>query len=261
MTDEAMPDESRELRYALAHLEELKLREPRSTDNASDDLYLDGYAAVFNQETTLYDSRFLRMREVIAPGAFTEVLSSEPDVHLVIGHNLDLPMARTGLDGTGGLQLSEDDHGLRVRARLNPKITYIRDLAENMRDGVVDQMSFAFTVAEDKTVITENDDTGQEDELRTILRIGNLYDVTVTPQGAYNQTSAAIRSLAGLARRAAGTNSEVTERGFEPATITPGEGRAADITPREGVLVLQRQAALAELRRRSTRLTQRGSDG
>ncbi len=231
-----------ELRYALAALEDLHLREPRTSENGSDDLYLDGYAAVFNQETTLYDGSFVRLREVIAPTAFDEVLAAEPDVHLVIGHNLDLPLARTGIDGTGGLQLAADDHGLQVRARLNPKVSYVRDLAENMRMGVVDQMSFAFTVAEDETTVTTNED-GSEDELRTIKRMKALYDVTVTPQGAYSQTSAALRSLAGLARRAAGTNAEVT----------PSEGSEMVVT-HPGGRELERRAALQELRRRANRL-------
>lgn len=241
MTPDESRDQSPAMRYALAPLEELQLREPNSTNNGSDDLYLDGYAAVFNQETTLYDGRFMRLREQIDPGAFDEVLASNPDVHLVVGHNMDLPMARTGLEGTGSLQLAADEHGLQVRARLNPRISYIRDLAENMRDGVVDQMSFAFTVAEDKTEILDND--GVEDELRTILRIGALYDVTVTPQGAYSQTSAALRSLGALARRAAGTNT----------VITPGEGPEEHVT-HVGRALLEHRHALNELRRRTRRL-------
>jgi HK97 family phage prohead protease len=240
------PDESRELRYAIATLSELQLREPRSADNGSDDLYFDGYAAVFNQTTTLYDGSFVRLHEMIAPEAFDDVLASEPDVHLVIGHNLDMPMARTGIDGTGGLELSADDHGLRVRARLNPRITYVRDLAENMRDGVVDQMSFAFTVAEeDPPVITTNED-GSEDELRVIRKMKKLYDVTVTPQGAYSQTSAALRSLGLLARRAAGTNTEVTPLEGSELVVTHPGGRE-----------LEHRHALEEMRRRTRRLTLR----
>lgn len=234
-----------ELRYALAPLEDLKLREPHTTDNGSDDLYLDGYAAVFNQETTLYDGSFLRVREQIDPAAFDDVLAAQPDVHLVIGHNLDLPLARTGIEGTGGLQLAADDHGLQVRARLNPKVSYVRDLAENMRMGVVDQMSFAFTVAEDETTVTTAED-GSEDELRTIRKMKQLYDVTVTPQGAYSQTSAALRSLGGLARRAAGTNAEITPSGGLEMVVTQPGGH-----------VLAHQAALVELRRRTRRLTPR----
>lgn len=233
-----------EIRYALAALEDLHLREPHTSDNGSDDLYLDGYAAVFNQRTTLYDGSFVRLHEMIAPEAFDDVLAAEPDVHLVIGHNLDLPLARTGIEGTGGLHLAADEHGLQVRARLNPKVSYVRDLAENMRMGVVDQMSFAFTVAEeDPPDITENED-GSEDELRVIRKMKQLYDVTVTPQGAYSQTSAALRSLGGLARRAAGTNTEVTPLvvGSESVVTQPG-GRE-----------LQRRAVLQELRRRANRL-------
>ena len=193
-----------EMRYATTQLREVEFREPNGPDATGDGCFtLTGYAAVFNSETTLRDSQFMRMRERIMPGAFHDVLSSNPDVHLLIGHNLDLPLARTGIRGKGGLELSEDDRGLRVFARMNPNITYVRDLAEHMRDGVVDQMSFAFTVPQDGSTYETSDlPDGRSDSLRTIKRVGRLFDVTVTPQGAYSETSAALRSLAGLSRRA-----------------------------------------------------------
>ena len=237
-----------ELRYALSHFEDIHIRDPHTRENGSDNVYLDGYAAVFNQQTTLYDGQFDVVREVIDPGAFDNVLSANPDVHLLIGHNLDLPMARTGVN----LELGADTHGLHVRAKLNPKITYVADLVENMRDGVVDQMSFAFTVPQDGSEYTDTElSDGRVETLRRITRIGELYDVTVTPQGAYSQTSAAIRSLGGLARRAAG----------DIATITPMEGPAAQVTHIGGSALLKRQHSLAELRRRSSRLTPRSPSG
>ena len=197
-----MPAVAPELRYAVTQLDGLRFRDATGPDASGDgSIVLEGYAAVYNQETTLYDGGFFRMREVIQPGAFTDVLSRNPDVHMVIGHNLDFPLARTGITGVGGLELMEDPRGLRVFARMNPNVSYVRDLAEMMRDGVVDQMSFAFTVDQDQ-VMTSTLPDGREDELRTIIRVKDLYDVTVTPQGAYSQTSAAVRSLAALSRRA-----------------------------------------------------------
>jgi len=193
-----------EMRYATSPLREVEFREPTGPDATGGDWYtLTGYAAVFNSETTLRDGKFARIREKIEPGAFRDVLASQPDVHLLIGHNLDLPLARTGIRGKGGLELSEDNNGLRVFARMNPNISYVRDLAENMRDGVIDQMSFAFTVPHDGDSFETTDlPDGRSDSLRTITRVGRLFDVTVTPQGAYSETSAALRSLAGLSRRA-----------------------------------------------------------
>lgn len=185
------------LRRAVAPLTDVEWRDATSTGDGS--YTLTGYAAVFGEETTLWDSRYYRLREQIQRGAFTSVLTDPGlDCHLVIGHNMDLPMARVGVNGVGGLELAEDDRGLRVFARLDPEISYIKDLSRLMRAGVVDQMSFAFTVAED--VVTSTDDGELEDVLRTITRIGELYDVTVCPRGAYPQTSATVRSLEKLGR-------------------------------------------------------------
>ena len=199
MTEVLLPGMVRELRHAVAPVRDVEWR--GDTGGTGDGSYtLTGYAAVFGEETTLWDSRFYRLREVIQRGAFTDVLSRDNlDCHLVVGHNMDLPMARIGVQGVGVLELSEDDRGLRVFARVDPAVSYIADLARLMRSGVVDQMSFAFTVAEDTVTTTETSD-GVEDELRTITRIGELFDVTVCPRGAYPQTSATVRSL----ERAAG---------------------------------------------------------
>lgn len=199
MTDVLLPGMVRELRHAVAPVRDVEWC--GDTGGTGDGSYtLTGYAAVFGEETTLWDSRFYRLREVIQRGAFTDVLSRDNlDCHLVVGHNMDLPMARIGVQGVGGLELSEDDRGLRVFARVDPAVSYIADLARLMRSGVVDQMSFAFTVADDTVTTTETSD-GVEDELRTITRIGELFDVTVCPRGAYPQTSATVRSL----ERAAG---------------------------------------------------------
>jgi hypothetical protein len=58
-----------------------------------------------------------RLREKIARGAFTKVLASKPDVHLNIGHDMNRAIARTGVDGVGGLELTEDDQSVCACSR------------------------------------------------------------------------------------------------------------------------------------------------
>ena len=221
---------TRELRYAAVPLKGLEVREGPQTGDGS--LTITGYAAVTDQETVLYDGRYLRMREVVARGAFGPVLSRTGlDVHLNIGHDNNLAMARTGVDGIGRLELTEDDRGLRVFARVNPEISFVRDLALQMRDGIVDQMSFAFTVARDEAVVNETAD-GKEDELRSILEIGDLYDVTVVARGAYPQTSAQIRSLMGALTSRAGIDPAGHPAPIAPADPVGGDRRRNDVIRR-----------------------------
>jgi HK97 family phage prohead protease len=186
-----------ELRRALTPLRNIQWRDAGETGDGS--YTLTGHAAVYEQETVLLDVGWWRLREVVARGAFTGVLSRRPDVHLVLGHDMTRAIARTGVHGIGGLELSEDEVGLRVFARLDPVDPDVVSLAAKMNRGVVDQMSFAFTIGEAKYDL-EIDRDGNEDELRTILEVADLFDVSVVAQGAYAQTDAALRGRLRLDR-------------------------------------------------------------
>ena len=146
-----------------------------------------GYAAMFNSP-----SQPLPFTERIAPGAFSKTLANRKrDVRLYVNHNSDLVLASKR---SGTLTLSEDDRGLRVQAEL-PDTTYAADLRALMRAGVVDRMSFGFTVPRggDKW-----SDDGRERELREIV----LHEVSVvTGFPAYEQTQASVRTLNHLAER------------------------------------------------------------
>ena len=79
-------------------------------------MVLEGYAAVFNSETDLGP-----FREVIKPGAFTDVLTN--DVRALINHDPNLVLGRTS---NGTLTLEQDERGLKYRVELG-KQTYARD--------------------------------------------------------------------------------------------------------------------------------------
>lgn len=139
-------------------------------------LNLSGLASVTE---SAYDMGFYQ--ETIKRGAFSKTLSEMPDVQLLINHR-DLPIARTGRNMT----LSEDDQGLRVEARLNPDLPKVQELALTARDGLVDQMSFAFRV----TRQSWDDDY----ENREILEVNiDRGDVSVVNQGANPATSFSMR--------------------------------------------------------------------
>ncbi len=104
-------------------------------------------------------------------------------------------MARTGrlVDGKPSLELTEDSRGLQVRALIQPR-TWVNDLAVEMASGLIDQMSFAFSIGEggDEWDVQED-----ESVIRTIRADGvaGLYDVSVVTYPAYPAAEVGIREL------------------------------------------------------------------
>lgn len=149
------------------------------------DQIVEGYATTFNQPYELYsfddDRGTHAVREQVAPDAFKEADMS--DVIMQYDH-AGRVFARLS---NGTLALEEDEHGLKVRANLGG--TEIgRQLFEEIQGGYTSKMSFGFTVAEDDIV---PDGT---DYLRTIKRIGKLYDVSAVSLPANDFTEISARS-------------------------------------------------------------------
>ena len=96
-----------------------------------------------------------------------------------------LPLARTR---SGTLQLSEDAHGLKVRAFLNASDPDVRSIVPKMKRGDLDKMSFAFVPTR------QSWDDDQEMPVRTIQEV-ELYDVSIVTTPAYSGTEIGLRSL------------------------------------------------------------------
>ena len=76
--------------------------------------------------------------EQISPGAFRSAVGRD-DVVFLINH-----VCRWLRTRSGTLELSEDDHGLRIRAELDPSDPDVRAIVPKMKRGDLDRMSFAF---------------------------------------------------------------------------------------------------------------------
>lgn len=150
---------------------------------SSDGLTLDGYAAVFNQDTQIETAEGV-FTERIAPGAFRKTLQERMPV-LQFDHGTHPLLGSMPLGVITSLK--EDEHGLRVKARLsdNWMITPVRDA---IRDGAIDGMSFRFRVINDKWA--RSAEAGLS---RTITEIA-LYEVGPVVFPAYEQTSVGVRS-------------------------------------------------------------------
>lgn len=99
--------------------------------------WLEGYAATFGTEARIAD-----FSEVIAPGAFSRTLSSNPDILALVDHDSGRVLARTR---SGTLRLSEDSKGLAFDLDV-PDTTIGRDILEMAARSDLGGMSFAFTV-------------------------------------------------------------------------------------------------------------------
>jgi HK97 family phage major capsid protein/HK97 family phage prohead protease len=141
---------------------------------------LTGYAAVYNSKSLDLGGWV----EVVKPGAFTRSLTSNPDVRALINHDASQIIGRTR---AGTLTLTEDAHGLRVE--ITPPATSVgRDAIENVRSGLIDAMSFAFTTKRDTW--TPGADGGPP--VRELHDV-DLIDVSLAAFAAYPETSVAAR--------------------------------------------------------------------
>lgn len=136
----------------------------------SEGLKVRGYAAVYDSPTV-----YAGQRERIAPGAFEASL--EKDIRLLFDHDTGSLLARSS---AGTLRLKDDKHGLLIEADL-PETNLGRDVAELLRRGDLDGMSFAGHIVDDET----------EDGV-WVLRQIDLIEVSIVTFPAYKETEVAL---------------------------------------------------------------------
>lgn len=149
-------------------------------NDGENDLYVEGYAATFDQPTVLMEYDGVEYKEQIDDKAFDEADMS--DVIFNYNHGGKV-MARTR---NKTLQLTVDEKGLYVRAKLDGTDEG-RKLYEEINGGYIDRMSFAFTVAEESY--------DRDNHTRTIRKVKKLYDVSAVDIPAYDSTSISARSF------------------------------------------------------------------
>lgn len=150
-----------------------------SFDTDENEMRATGQAVVFNSPEVMYEYDGVKYMEQIDSRAFDE--ANMKDVVLVINHE-GTPAARTR---NGTLKLTVRDNGLFVDADLS-KSSVGAALHSDIKNGVYDKMSFAFTVKQDSY--------NKETRTRTIEKIDRLYDVSAVTFPAYNATSISARS-------------------------------------------------------------------
>lgn len=187
--------------------------------------HIEGYGSVFN-------SRSLDLggfQEIIAPGAFDGVIERS-DVKALLDHNAERGILARSRNGKGSLSLELDERGLKYSFDA-PHTNLGDEVVEGLKRGDYSQSSFAFTV-ESESWTKEEDGS----YLRTINKIGNLYDVSIVANPAYTDTSVALRSLdAFKAQEETQIPEEVKEEVKEDPKVeeTPVEETPVEETPVE----------------------------
>ena len=153
----------------------------------SGEMVVEGYATTFNMPYRLAGDDKIIVNEQVDREAFRETDMS--DVIMQYDHEGRV-FARIA---NGTLQLEEDDHGLKIRANLGG--TEIgRQLFEEIAGGYTNKMSFGFTVTGERKERSK-DAEGRTVILRTITKIGKLYDVSAVSQPANDATEISSRTI------------------------------------------------------------------
>ena len=151
--------------------------ESRSAEDGSEREYIVGYAAKFGVNS-LDLGDFIERIDPRAFGIVSERRGRKKalETRALWNHDANFPLARY----PGTLSMSVDEVGLRYEFPV-PDTTYGRDIASNIRAGIVKGSSFSFTVP------SGGDAWAIEDgrSVRTITRIDSLLDVGPVTFPAY----------------------------------------------------------------------------
>lgn len=139
---------------------------------------VEGYATTLDNPYVLWKDGDVEVKEQIARTAFDGADMS--DVIFLYNHE-GMVYAR---QKNGTLTLDVDERGLKVTADLG-SIASSRELYEAIQSGLVDQMSWAFTVKEQAY--------DKEQRLRTITKVDKVYDVSAVSIPANPATSISAR--------------------------------------------------------------------
>lgn len=155
-------------------------------DGSEGRMVVEGHATTFGQPYNLYEDDEYRIDEQVDAGAFEGCDMS--DVIFQYDHSGRV-FARTR---NGTLEVETDGTGLYVKADLGGTEEG-RKLYQEIRDGYTDRMSFGFTITGDK--VEESKEGGKTLLLRTITKVGKLYDVSAVSIPANDGTDISARSF------------------------------------------------------------------
>lgn len=176
----------REIRYGVWNVSK---RDEEQEQKQEDDGYyhLEGKAVCFDDPTVLYKAEQtgndFDISEVMEKDCFNDADVS--DVVLNVNHGEgNIGVARTR---NKTLVLDIRDDGVYISAKLKKDNPRCEQFYRDVSDGLLDRMSFAFTIAEE--------DYDEDSHTYHVRKVGKVYDVSAVEFPAYGNTSiSAMRS-------------------------------------------------------------------
>ena len=160
--------------------------EKRQAEDGKEELVVEGKACSFNDETVLYAYGNYEAHEVIDANAFANCDMTD----VIFNYNHSGRVYARTRNKTLSLEVKKD--GLYMRATLRADDQGHQELYNDIASGNIDKMSIAFHVNDSKWEYEEKD--GKEIDIRTILGIDKLYDVSAVDIPAYDTTSISARN-------------------------------------------------------------------
>lgn len=164
--------------------------EERAEMGAEQPMIVEGYAVVYDSPQT-YEFGDETYTETIKRGA----LDGADMRRTVMRYNHEDSVFALARTKNGSLQMVSDEIGLKIRAELIDTQSN-RDVYKMIRSGLIDEMSFAFTVAKGGDEWTYSDDF--KTVRRDITAIDTVYDVSAVDTGFYENTSIYARAFDGV---------------------------------------------------------------
>lgn len=161
--------------------------EERAEIEADQPMVVEGYAVVYNQPQT-YQFGEETYTETILRGA----CDNSDMRRTVMRYNHEDSVFALARTKNGSLQMMSDDYGLKIRAELIDTQSN-RDVYKMIKSGLIDEMSFAFTVDDDEWIYSDDFKTVKRD----IKSIDVIYDVSAVDTGFYENTSIYARAFEG----------------------------------------------------------------
>ncbi|WP_434797587.1 HK97 family phage prohead protease [Terrisporobacter vanillatitrophus] len=164
---------------------ELRMNSFNVIENDEDGkLTVQGYVNETGKQSHLLGTK-KKFKEIIQKGAFTRALKKGNDIHFLAEHDENKILASTR---NGSLTLKEDEKGLLMTADISDT-SYGRDYHTLIKDGILRNMSFGFTVDKDKW--NKEKDGTYTREVNDLT----LFEVSVVTNPAYPQTTISARGL------------------------------------------------------------------
>lgn len=155
--------------------------EERQAEGGSNELVIEGVACTYDEPTILFSYDGIDYKEQIDSKAFKEADMSD----VIFNYNhCGRVYAR---NRNGSLTLEDKEDGLHMKAILRVDDEGHKQLYGDIKSGLIDKMSFAFTIKEQSY--------DSENHIRTVRKVKKLFDVSAVDIPAYDTTSISARSF------------------------------------------------------------------